>query len=136
MKKIAFLISGVIPLLVSSVAIAAPRYDVASEIPEISIPESPNFKKLDDVAQYGLGDWSGVVGIARNISRAEACRIAEENPEISFFFYTKGIQMVLGTPEGDYRVFRHGDTVFFKGEPWWGEANDLADGYIKQNLGS
>jgi hypothetical protein len=132
MKKTTFFISAVIPLFAAIGVNASPSYDKALDIPEIHVQENADYKKIDNVAQYGLSDWSGVVGIARNISRKEACQIAEENPEITYFFYTKGRQMALGTPEGDFRVFRHGDTVFFKGEPWWGEAKGLADGYIKQ----
>jgi hypothetical protein len=106
--------------------------DLTQEIPEIHQQEMDgDFKKIENVAQYKMADWSGVIGIARNISRSEAIEIASENPEITFFFYTKGRQMVLETEEGDYRVFHHGDTVFFKGEPWWGSANGLADGYVK-----
>lgn len=72
------------------------------------------------------------MGIAKGISLTEAYRIADANPEITFFFYTKGDQMVLETGDDlSYRVFRHGDTVFFSGEPWWGSATDLADGYTK-----
>ena len=125
MRKIAFAIIG----LISCAAYAA--QDRAAEIPEIEIPTSSNFQKIDDVAQYGLADWTGAIGIARNIPRSEAIRIASENPEITYFFWTKGFQMVLGTPDGDFRVFRHGDAVFFNGQPSWGSANGLADGYVK-----
>lgn len=97
---------------------------------EVNIPEFSQIEKIPDVAQYKLADWSGVVAIARGVSIQEAKWIAHENPEIDFFFYTKGCQMVLEYPEG-YRVFHEGDAVFFKGEPWWGEATDLADGYVK-----
>ncbi len=135
MKKMAFFISGIASLICAFGAAAHAR-DIAQDIPEIGILENRNFQKIEDVAQYKFSDWSGVVGISRNISRAEAIRIAEENPEITFFFYTKGYQMVLETQDGDYRVFRHGDTVFFKGQPWWGSAPDLADGYVKQSFGS
>lgn len=126
MKKIALFILAAI----SSTAFATPNYDLASEIPEIRAFEG-SFQKVGNVAQYKFGDWSGVIGIARNVSRNEALRIANENPEITFFFYTKGARIVLETQDGDYRVFRHGDAVFFKGQPWWGEANGLADGYLR-----
>lgn len=41
------------------------------------------------------------------------------------------LQLVLNSPEGEPRIFHHGDAVFFKGEPWWGEANGLVDGYVR-----
>jgi len=113
---------------------AALGIDVTPEIPEITIDHSLTyrFNKIPNVAQYKHADWSHVVGIAKGISLTEAYRIADANPEITFFFYTKGDQMVLETGDDlSYRVFRHGDTVFFSGEPWWGSATDLADGYTK-----
>lgn len=117
-------------ILVASSAFAHMR-DVSCEIPEIDLSAYRGFKKTEDVAQYKFGDWSRVVGIVRGATLNDAFTIANGNPEITFFFYTKGWQMVLETPEGDYRVFRHGDVVFFSGEPHWGEANGLADGYQK-----
>jgi len=139
MNKIALCVLGLIPFASMTAEEAqipevAQRmiYDKASEIPEVTIPVSASFNKIPNVAQYKFSDWSGVVGIARSISRSEAMWIASQNPEITFFFYTKGYQMVLETQDGEYRVFHYGDAVFFKGEPWWGEAHGLADGYIKQ----
>jgi hypothetical protein len=104
--------------------------DATNEIPEINV--HPDFQKTPDVAQYGEGDWSKVIGIAHRIRLAEAFEIATRNPEITYFFYMKGSRMVLNTPDGNFRVFRRGDAVFFAGEPWWGSAPGFADGYIKQ----
>lgn len=105
--------------------------DITNEIPVIpSLID--NYEKVLDVAQYKNADWSNVVGIARNISLAKAARIADKNPEITFFFYMKGHQMVLEREDGTYRVFRKGDAVFFTGEPWWGSAPGFSDGYIKK----
>lgn len=105
--------------------------DVTNEIPEI-VYEDPRYKKEADVAQYGEADWNNAVGIARCVTLREAKKIADQNPNITYFFYTKGGQMVLGTSDGNIRVFRYGDAVFFTGEPWWGTAPGLADGYIKR----
>jgi hypothetical protein len=108
--------------------------DITNEIPEIwdpEIPNDPDFKKFPDRAQYKEADWSNVIGIARGISISKAFEIAKSNPEITFFFYTKGSQMVLEKKDGTYRVFQQGDTVFFSGEPWFETAPGLADGYIK-----
>jgi hypothetical protein len=107
--------------------------NLSLEIPAIEAPLVGDFQLLPNVAQYKGADWSNVVGISRGISRDEACRIAENNPDITYFFYVKGIQMVLETEDGDYRVFQHGDAVFFTGTPWWGSAEDLADGYVKNS---
>lgn len=136
MRKLTSLISSIafmtsVPLLAVELT-----YDCTSEIPEINVPEAQGFQKIDNVAQYKNADWSNVVGIARNITINEAYRIADAHPEVAFFFHTKGYQMVLEKEDGGYRVFRHGDTVFFKGSPWWGSAPQLADGYIKKSPGS
>lgn len=86
-----------------------------------------------DVAMYGLADWSNMVKKVSGVTVEEAKSIASKDKRITFFFYTKGGQMVLGSQDPTLlRIFRHGDAVFFKGEPWWGEAKDLADGYIKE----
>ena len=109
--------------------------DITNEIPEIDESENAEmqgFKKIEDRAQYKESDWSKAIGIARDISLSEAIQIANKNPEITYFFYTKGYQMVLEKQDGTYPVFHHGDTVFFSGEPWWGTAPGLADGYIRQ----
>jgi hypothetical protein len=108
------------------------KNDVTYEIPIIDTSIISGYTKVEDVAQYGKADWSQAVGIAQDISVERAKQIADANPDIMYFFRTKGCQMVLVTEDGNYRVFRHGDTVFFTGEPWWGSAPGLADGYIKE----
>ena len=129
MKKISFIICA-LSMATSTALMAVPLInDITDEIPVIN--SIGNYEKIEDVAQYKNADWSNVIGIAKGITVKEAKNIADENPEITFFFYTKGWQMVLEKEDGSYRVFRHGDTVFFSGEPWWGTAPGLADGYIK-----
>lgn len=126
MKRIALFLSS---MLVMATQLTA--HDITGEIPTISLP-SNGFTHIPDVAQYKEADWSNVIGIARGIALADAFQIAADDPNITFFFYTKGYQMVLEKTDGTYRVFHHGDTVFFSGEPWWGSAPGLADGYIKE----
>ncbi len=126
MKKVTLFISAI---LLSCAALTA--RDLTDDIPLLS-PVPKGFEYVGEVAQYGLADWSNAVYIARGISLETAFRFAKRHPEITYFFYTKGGQMVLGDPYTDYRLFRHGDTVFFTGEPWWGSAPGLADGYIKK----
>lgn len=109
--------------------------DITSDIPDIAntinTSENPKFKKNSNVAQYKEADWSQVIGIARSITLEQAFKIAEQNPDITYFFYMKGGSMILEKTDGTYRIFRHGDTVFFAGEPWWGSAPGFSDGYIK-----
>ncbi len=133
MKKLTLLFASL--SLISTAALSADTrplwVDISQEIPLIGRAPITEFNRIPDVAQYGEADWSQAVGIARGITVNEAMHIANENPEITYFFYTKGCQMVLGTGDGHWRIFRHGDAVFFTGEPWWGSANDLADGYVR-----
>jgi hypothetical protein len=107
-------------------------HDITEEIPVLNAPKMDGFEKINNVAQYKNANWSLVVGIAKGVSLEEAKEIAKSNPTITFFFYTKGYQMVLEKKDGSYRVFHHGDAVFFSGAPWWGSAPGLADGYIKK----
>jgi hypothetical protein len=123
--------------------------------------ERQGFSLKSDVAQYKGSDYANVVQVARSISLEQAFEIAESNPEIDYFVYTKGYQMVLEVPSdvsfdprrdtfglasnvsfqfdsgkfgnGYCRIFRHGDTVFFKKEGiWLGSAPGLADAYFKE----
>lgn len=129
MKTLALLI---VSLTLASANAATLKNDITSQIPVIE-KQLAGFTKIKDVAQYKQADWSQVIGIANNVDLSEAAQIATtQYPEATFFFHVKGMQMVLETEEGDYRIFKHGDAVFFKGEPWWGSAPGLSDGYIKQ----
>ena len=111
-------------------SLSASDYDSSQTI---HLTETGYWEKVPDVAQYGGGDWSQVVSFSKRISLARAKEIAAQDDRITYFFYVKGIQMVLGDVNQDFniRVFHHGDTVFFSGTPWWGSAPELADGYIK-----
>lgn len=119
------------------------------------------FRLEKDVAQYKGSDYSNVVQVERNISLKEAFDIAEANSEIDYFVYTKGYQMILEIPPdiqfdsssdpfnlvseriftydsgkkgyGYCRIFKQGDTVFFKKDGiWLGSAPSLADTYFKE----
>lgn len=130
MKKLSLFITSLACLFASSSLMAHwEDNDLTPTIPIIQ-EEVAGFQKVPDVAQYKKADWSHVIGMARGVSLEEARNIANNNPEITFFFYTKGYQMVLENEDG-YRQFKHGDAVFFSGIPWWGSAPGLADGYIK-----
>jgi len=133
MKKLAMTIATLAMTVAASGSAVYLNNDITSQIPSIDVSPVVGFNKINDVAQYKNADWSQVIGIARNISLDQATKIANEQyPQTTFFFYIKGGQMVLETQNGDYRVFKHGDAVFFTGEPWWGSAPGLADGYIRQ----
>lgn len=119
------------------------------------------FKKHPNLAQYGGSDYSNAVRVERGISLEKAFEIAKNDPEIDYFVYLKGGQMILVassevefdpnndplglvsnisylSDNGDLghgycRVFRHGDVVFFKNEgKWLGSATGLADVYTKE----
>lgn len=130
-RKFLLSVLGLIATATLPLVAAYPHIDITKDLPLIE--SSPKgFQKVANVAQYKEADWSGCVGIAKGVTLDEAVKIAEEDPEITFFFHMKGMQMVLERQDGTYRVFRAGDAVFFTGEPWWGSAPGLADGYVKQ----
>ncbi len=110
--------------------------NITKEIPNI-LPAAEEgieerFYKVPDVAQYKEADWNNVVGIARKLTLDQAYKIANDNPDITYFFYVRSRHLILEKPNGEYRSFRSGDVVFFSGEPWWGSAPGFADGYIKK----
>lgn len=108
-----------------------PKQVVAQPRP-ITICGQPTFEKIPDVAQYKWADWSNLVKIEKGITLEQAKAIAGSDSNINFFFYTKGGQMVLESQDwSSFKIFQHGDVAFFSGEPWWGSAPGLADGYIK-----
>lgn len=91
------------------------------------------FTRVPDVAQYRGADWKNEVGRARGLTLDQAKALAAANPKITYFFITKGAQLVLEgsstfTAKG---VFHTGDVVFFSGSPWYGSAPGLADAYEK-----
>ena len=90
------------------------------------------FEWVPDSAEYQGASWDNLVSVYRGISLDQAYAIAKDNPEITYFFYTVGWTLVLDTPKGR-QFFRHGDTAFFSGKPWWGSADGLANGYVKKN---
>ncbi|MCB1119744.1 MAG: hypothetical protein KDK65_07275 [Chlamydiia bacterium] len=117
-------------IVLSLFAGAEGYYNATDEIPVFEY-EDPLWNKLPDVAEYGGASWENVVGIAHSVTLEEAKKIAQDSPEITYFFYMKEGNMVLGQPPL-VRIFVRGDAVFFTGEPWWGSAEGFADGYIKK----
>ncbi len=108
-------------------------YNSADEI--LPVQYSDGWKRIPNVAQSNSSDWSNAIAKAQGVTVKEAKEIADNNPDITYFFYVKGGRMVLGdisSPQSQIRVFFHGDAIFFTGEPCWGTAPHLADGYIKE----
>ncbi len=119
------------------------------------------FQRLADGAEYKGSAYANAVRVERGISLEHALEIANNDPNIEYFFYVKGGSMVLELPpevdintikdplellvytsfkydngqngRGYARVFHHGDTVFFTKaeERWLGSAPDLADVYLR-----
>lgn len=123
--------------LMASAAVMAGQDFAFEESPNagINIPiigekgEDDNWTKVPNVAQFHSADWSHVFGRANNVSLAQAKKIAESYPEITFFFHmTHGYCLNLG---GD-KIFYHNDAVFFTGEPYWGNATGYSDGYVRK----
>ena len=127
----------------------------------VVIHDGVRYTKDGDAAQYKGSDYKNAIRVERHITLERAFEIANSDPEIGYFVFLKGGQMVLeippGTPfdpkddplglavhtpfiydSGDHsvgycRIFRHGDTVFFKNEGrWLGSAPGYADTYIKE----
>ncbi len=132
MKKTSIVLTALSLVLGSTLhmhAVAHPN-QAPFQIPEIDAPASTldGYEKISDVAQYGGADWNNVVGISRHVSLQQAKQIADNNPSITYFFYTNGWEMHLES-KGSFHM---GDAVFFAGTPWWGSAPGFADGYVKQ----
>jgi hypothetical protein len=118
------------------------------------------FNHIQNVAQYKGSDYSNALRVERGITVEKALEIAANDPEIDYFVYMKGGEMVLEfLPDQKYesekdplhlvtkgkfrfddgrlgdgyqRVFHHGDVVFFKNNgKWLGSAPGLADVYEK-----
>lgn len=112
--------------------IQAKGRNLVEDIPTLEQPKRivDGFEVIKNVAQYKQGNWNHAIGLVKNVSRKEALEIANANPEITFFFYTRS-HMILETENKDYRAFNKGDAVFFSGEPHWGTAPGMADGYVR-----
>ena len=93
-------------------------------------PTSHEYKKVPNVAQYKGSDWSGHIKTVHNMTLEEAKAFANQNDKITFFFHMKtGMCLEIAPPE--HQFFSPGDAVFFSGEPWWGSAPGMSDGFIK-----
>jgi hypothetical protein len=102
----------------------------------VALPAPPTtWARTPDVAAYWNvaegASWSGLLRIERGLTLEEARAHAAADPEVTYFFFTTGGQMVLEPGRAD-RTFQHGDTAFFRGEHWWGSAPGLADGYARE----
>ena len=108
------------------------KYDLTDELRLLNDTRSHRgFDQISNVAQHKDASWDNVIGLARSISISEAAKIAEKNPEITYFFYVKGHLLVLENSQGQFRWFQNGDAVFFTGSPEWGPTPGLADSYVR-----
>ena len=105
-------------------------YPLICEVPVVENMNYDAFELVPDSAQCRLASWENLVGLAHGVSVEDAKQIAAANPEITFFFWTKGCQLILENTNGNYSRFIYGDAVFFSGEATLGSAPDLADAYL------
>lgn len=84
------------------------------------------WKKIANVAMYYGANWDLMVCMKRGMTPESAQAYAIGVDEITFFFIATGTMVLEG-----HGTFSPGDAVFFSGEPQWGTAPNLADGYVK-----
>jgi|ERR1700722_6174451 len=130
MKKTLLFLSAIACVLSGSVGLIAQGIHTEDPKPWY---QHDGYEYIPNVAQYkepGYNtSWGNIIGISRGISIEEAFKIADNNPNITYFFYTK---KKIQLSEGTFYTFHHGDTAFFSGEPTWGPAFSLADGFVKK----
>ena len=104
---------------------------------EFVIEDQSNYKwvKRSNVGQYKGANWDNLVKRVSNVSVDEAKEIADQDPNISYFFIMKtsmfleGKFGIHGWTEKGY--FAPNEAVFFTGRPWYGSA-PMADAYEKE----
>lgn len=106
-------------------------FSSSSPLKPINKPVSASFTKVPNVAQYKWADWSNLIKIEHGLTLDQAKAIASSNPDINFFFYSKAGMVLESQDWTSFKYFQAGDAAFFSGEPWWGSAPGMADGYIK-----
>lgn len=84
-----------------------------------------NWSKKENVAEYGGASWDNLIAHKKDLSLDEAKQFANNNSNISFFFYMKNGMYLPGKGQ-----FNPKDAVFFSGKPWYGSAPQ-ADSYEK-----
>ena len=80
------------------------------------------WNKRANLAQYESGNWSNFVKKVATGTAEEAMRVAFVNPDITFFFFCRQGISLDKPPAAQYGPFNAGDAVFFKGQPWYGNA--------------
>lgn len=86
------------------------------------------WQKKWNVAQYKGASWDTLMKRVKNTSVEQAKQIAQQDPNITFFFFMKGQSMYLETID---MSFDHKEAVFFSGSPWYGSAIGYSDAYEK-----
>lgn len=78
----------------------------------ISYEASQSWKKIPNVAQYGGASWDNLVKRVSKTTVKQAKQIAEDDKNITFFFYMRQYMYLKGKGQ-----FKPGDAVFFSGKP-------------------
>ena len=89
--------------------------------------------KKSNTAQYKRADWKNFIKKETNCTPEKARRIAFMDPEITFYFFCREPMVLEGPVYEKYGPFNAGDAVFFKGEPWLGDAPQC-DTYEKNGI--
>ena len=84
------------------------------------------WNKIANVAMYDKANWDLMVCKKTGMTTETAQVFADSSDEVNFFFI---VTSAFSIPT--HGVFNAGDAVFFSGEPWWGSAEGVANGYVK-----
>ncbi len=116
--------------------------DITDQIPVVDFNfgrHKPNWHFIPDVTHNKAGNWSSCMAVAHRVTPELAMLYAENDFDVTFFFYVKGERVVLENTQvfpTTVRIFHFGDAVFFKGKPEhtvdWNAASGLSDGYVKR----
>lgn len=105
-------------------------FPLISDVPVVENMNYDAFEFIADSAQSAVVSWDNVVGVAHGVSVEDAKQIAAANPAITYFFWTKGCELMMQNTDGKFSRFLHGDAVFFSGEATLDTVSGLADAYI------
>lgn len=122
----------VVTLLILCCSMPLQAHRSKEDIPLIEL--HPGWIKIPNKAEYKEADWENAICRVEGVTIQEAVAIANRDPRINYFFYVKEGGLILenfNVQPPIWRLFNHGDAVFFSGEPNWANAYESADGYVK-----
>jgi hypothetical protein len=85
------------------------------------------WRLIPDQAQYTHADWSQKLRETQNLTLEGARRIADSDPQITYYFFTRNAMILTG-----HGTFPANTAVFFSGSPVLGAATNLADTYERR----